>query len=92
MRKFSLGVIANKFSIKVCVRYVLMCPKFSIMKNTLTPNAFVCWYIPLNNYYFRNEFIYMNITCSVLEIKEFALKLLVTALHQLAHRVFSLLL
>lgn len=30
----------------------------------------------------------MNITCSVLEIQAFALKLLVKVLHQLAHRVF----
>lgn len=63
---------------------------FHYEKHVDSPTAFVCWYIPLNNYYFRNEYIYINITCSVLEIKEFALKLLVTALHQLAHRVFSL--
>lgn len=63
---------------------------FHYEKHVDSPTAFVCWYIPLNNYYFRNECNYMNITCSVLEIGAFAFKLLVTALHQLAHRVFSL--
>lgn len=62
---------------------------FHYEKHVDSPTAFVCWYIPLNNYYFRNEYIYINITCSVLEIKAFALKLH-KALHQLAHRVFSL--
>lgn len=53
MRKFSLGVIVNKFLNKVYVWYVLMCFKFFIMKNMLILLiVFVCWYIFLNNYYF----------------------------------------